>query len=167
MKNDLLTSVFERLRSRLQSLAHNITGSKDDAEDAVHDAFCRLWASYSDINDDDSARCLSFRAVYSASVDHVRRRNVRRTCQLSDDMAEDLSSDPASPDTHQIWLAVVDLAKSHLSDRQFEIFSLRDIEGLSFSEIAEITGSSQEAVRVSLSRSRKTIRELYKKLHYE
>jgi RNA polymerase sigma factor (sigma-70 family) len=47
------------------------------------------------------------------------------------------------------------------------IIKLREIEGLSYEEIAERTGQNINALRVSLSRARKLIRDEYKKYQYE
>ena len=43
MDNDSLTSAFMRLRMRLTRIATGILGDSDAAEDALQDAFCRLW----------------------------------------------------------------------------------------------------------------------------
>ncbi|WP_290376135.1 RNA polymerase sigma factor, partial [Muribaculum intestinale] len=59
--------------------------------------------------------------------------------------------------------AVLELSRRVLSERQFEIFTLHDIEGVGYEEIAVRLSMSQESVRMALSRARKAIRELYRK----
>jgi RNA polymerase sigma-70 factor (ECF subfamily) len=50
-----------------------------------------------------------------------------------------------------------------LPTMQQTILRLRHVEGMEYSEIARITGSSEEAVRKALSRARLAIREKYRK----
>ena len=60
------------------------------------------------------------------------------------------------------YQAVLELSRRVLSERQFEIFNLHDIEGVGYEEIAMRLSMSQESVRMALSRARKAIRELYR-----
>jgi RNA polymerase sigma-70 factor (ECF subfamily) len=50
-----------------------------------------------------------------------------------------------------------------LPDQQKEVIVFRDIDGLEFEEISEITGYKKEHIRVILSRARKMVREQYEK----
>ena len=55
--------------------------------------------------------------------------------------------------------AIADKLIAELPEKQREAIHLRDIEGGEFAEIAEMTGSEEATVRVTLSRARKTVRE--------
>lgn len=73
MEDNILTKTFQQLRLQLRRMAGSILGDDDDAEDALHDAFCRLWISYKDINSETDARRLSYTLVYNTSIDSLRR----------------------------------------------------------------------------------------------
>ena len=60
-----------------------------------------------------------------------------------------------------IYEKVLGLARTRLSEKQYEVFRLHDIEGLDYETTALRIGASVESIRMSLSRSRKTIRLLY------
>ena len=70
---DLLTSAYLSLKERLRIRAQRITGRPDEAEDALQDAFYRLWTRQYDIRTADQAEALLHTAVRNASVDQVRR----------------------------------------------------------------------------------------------
>lgn len=164
MKHDLLTSTFTGFRSRLLHLAAGIAGA-DEADDVVHDAFCRLWSHHPLVEDETQALKLSYTAVRNAAIDTLRRTASRPTVPI--DQSPPLESDDDNTETlqerQQTYEAVIRLSRKALNSRQFEIFELHDIKGLGYEEIAEELGMTQENVRVTLSRARKTIRELYRK----
>ena len=58
VSTDILTSTFERLRLRLRGIAAGIAGDID-ADDALHDAFCGLWARHRDVESSVEAIKLS------------------------------------------------------------------------------------------------------------
>ena len=55
------------------------------------------------------------------------------------------------------------IIEKELTIQQKEILELRDIKGYSFEEIAEKLSTSENAIRMNLSRARKKIRECYRK----
>lgn len=163
---DILTSTFITFRDKLFRLASGIAG-QTDADDIINDAFCRLWSHHPLVNDEMHALKLSYTAVKNSAIDTLRRSTVRQTVSLDDD---DERGFPEPDDTEseerkerQATIdAVVQLARKTLSERQFEIFELHDIEGIDYDDIATRLKMSPENVRMTLSRARKTIRKLYK-----
>lgn len=164
MNTDHLTSAFTRFRARLRSLAAGIAGD-DEADDVIHDAFCRLWSRHTEVESEVEAMKLSYTAVRNSAIDSLRRAHARPTVSMeeSPQLPETDEDAESGAERRQTYEAVVRLARRNLSDRQFEIFRLHDIDGLGYDEIASELSMTPENVRVSLSRSRKTIRELYRK----
>ena len=150
MKNDILISAFVNFRTRLRSFAAGIVGN-DDADDILHDAFCRLK--------------LSYRVVRNSAIDALRRSKSHPTVPIEEGgrdcgTIEEPENDSADEDTYQ---AVIALSRRVLGQRQFEVFRLHDIEGQTYDEIAASLCLGVENVRVILSRARKTIRDIYRK----
>ncbi len=160
MKNDNLTSAFVHFRARLRNLAAGIVGH-DDAEDVLHDAFCRLWSRHPLLESETEALKLSYSAVRNSAIDALRRNKSHPTVPIDDNDRRD--DDPDKESRMETYDAVVALSRKALDSRQFEVFRLHDIEGLGYDEIAASLGLNVEHVRVILSRARKTIRELYRK----
>ena len=146
MPRELLTDTFLNLRDRFRARARRILGNAEDADDAMQEAFYKLWAKDYEIRTAAEAEALLFTAVRNSSLDAVRRRRdkVRR------DRAEQLS-------------AVQRLIESELSDTQRYIMEKVEYGGLTQEQIAQELGMQPATVRMQLSRARKTIRELYRK----
>lgn len=166
MESTTLTKVFTRLRTSLLGRAATITGNSADAEDAVQDAFARLWTSRTPIDDADQAEGLSRTAVRNASIDILRRRKptVDLDITLSPKSPRDLDFNLSSVDTKGDFFEDVQaLIESRLSARDRDILIKRDMHGYEFDELAQLYGITEANVRMILSRARKTIRDIYRK----
>lgn len=147
-------------RTLLRRTAARIVGSDDVAEDILQDAFCRLWTRHHGLNDSGEAIRLSYVAVRNSAIDTLRRsgrclsvpvENLAIPCEVED-----------SEDFENIYQSVIELSRKVLTDRQYEVFRLHDIEGVDYAGVAEQLGLSNENVRTILSRARKAIREVYR-----
>ena len=142
----------QRLRPRLMLTARRYLGD-DDAEDTVQDALLRLWQMVGELRQPLDA--LALRLTRNLCIDQVRRR--KPTVMLTDSDGTDL----ADGDDERIerMMAVV----STLPDLQQTILRLRHLEGMEMNEIADLTGSSEVAIRKALSRARQAVRQKYMK----
>ena len=142
----------QRLRPRLMLTARRYLGD-DDAEDTVQDALLRLWQMVGELRQPLDA--LAMRLTRNLCIDQVRRR--KPTVMLTDSGG----TDQADGDDERIerMMAVV----STLPDLQQTILRLRHLEGMEMNEIADLTGSSEVAVRKALSRARQAVRQKYMK----
>lgn len=165
MKQSILSSTFIRFRDKLHSVAVGIVGNNDDAEDVIHDAFCRLWSKHSDIQDEVSAIKLSYTAVRNSAIDTLRLAKAHPSVAIDNitDEREIYTTEHDDAERRETYKAVIKLSQNVLTSTQYEIFRLHDIEGISYPDIAEELGKSQEYIRVTLSRARKTIRDIYRK----
>lgn len=160
---DILTSTFITFRSRLGRLAAEIAGA-EEAEDVIHDAFCSLWSHHPQVEDETQALRLTYTAVRNSAIDFYRRSTKRQTISI-DEVATAIDADDenAEQNRQDTYNAVIRLSRRALNSRQFEVLELHDIKGLGYKEVAETLGMTQENVRMTLSRARKIIRDLYKK----
>ena len=142
----------QRLRPRLMLTARRYLGD-DDAEDTVQDALLRLWQMVGELRQPLDA--LAQRLTRNLCIDQVRRR--KPTVMLTDSGG----TDQADGDDERIerMMAVV----STLPDLQQTILRLRHLEGMEMNEIADLTGSSEVAIRKALSRARQAVRQKYMK----
>ncbi len=160
MSTDILTSTFLKLRGRLRGIAAGIAG-ESDADDVLHDAFCRLWSRHAGVASAAEAMKLSYTAVRNTAIDLRRRAATHPTVSLEEPEVMASAADDVPSDRH-VYLAVIELARRVLTEKQYEIFRLHDIEGVSYEDIAMQLSMTQESIRMSLSRARKAIRELYR-----
>ena len=141
----------QRLRPRLMLTARRYLGD-DDAEDTVQDALLRLWQMVGELRQPLDA--LALRLTRNLCIDQVRRR--KPTVMLTDSDGTDETGDD---ERIERMMAVV----STLPSLQQTILRLRHLEGMEMNEIADLTGSSEVAIRKALSRARQAVRQKYMK----
>ena len=149
-----LDALIRRHERRVCGLALRLLGNIEDAKDVAQEVFLRMFRH---LNTIDAARPLEpwlVRVTVNAARDHAKRW---RRHDRADGTARDCA-DPApsalrrleAQDERQI---VTDGLKT-LSESERTVLVLRDVEGLSTREVAEIAGSSETTVRSQISRAR-------------
>lgn len=151
MNIDELFNNTEEVRPRLVGIARRIVGNDDDAEDIVQDALLRLWQVKEEVRNAESMARVITRNL---SIDHVRRRHV--TVDIDE---SNLETDSTSNNDEQIQRIMGLINK--LPTMQQTVIRLRHLDGLKMSDIAKITGTTEQAVRQSISRARRIILKNY------
>lgn len=152
--SDYLTDAFLSFRERLLGGSGRILHDTALAEDALQDAFVKLWGKY-ELKSRNEAQALLRQTVRNASIDTLRRQ---KTVSLNSDYIDD-SVD--TDEREKLFLKVEELVNKDLSDTQQYIIRRHHYEGASLESIARELGMNAPAVRMQLSRARKTIRDLY------
>lgn len=156
---DILTDTYQRIRLRLKAGAGKLLADAEAAEDALQDAFVRLWGRY-EVRSGSEAEALLTRTVRNVSIDQLRKR---KTVPLSGDLPEE----DVGENREALFRRVEEMVDSELTDLQRLIVRRHEYEGLTLERIAEELGMQPPAVRMQLSRARKTIREQYRKRYHE
>jgi len=156
---DILTETYQRIRQRLKVGAGKLLADAEAAEDALQDAFVRLWGRYQ-VQNGREAEALLTRTVRNVSIDQIRKR---KTVPLAGDLPEE----DVGEYSEALFRRVEEMVDNELTDLQRRIIRFHEYEGLTLEKIAEELGMQPPAVRMQLSRARKTIRELYKKRYHE
>ncbi len=157
MKGEFLTTAFKRIRARMRVA----NASDDDSEDALQDAFCRLWTRKEEIHGEKQAEGLLSVAARNIRIDKIRARSTHPSTSLEgvDILFQEKDEESAISETYR---EVSRLVEERLSSRDRDILFRRDRDGWDFDEIAEHFGISEANARMIVSRARKTIREIYK-----
>ena len=156
---DILTETYQRIRHRLKAGAGKILTDADAAEDALQDAFVRLWKRYP-VRNEKEAEALLSRTVRNASIDQLRKR---KTVLLD----EDLPEEDVGENREALFRRIEEMVETELTDLQRLIIRRHEYESVTLERIADELGMQPPAVRMQLSRARKTIREQYRKRYYE
>ena len=135
----------------------------DDDEDALQDAFCRLWTRRDEFSSQGEAEGFLTVAAKNITVDSHRRRQAHPETDIENARQLVTNDDEASSQNEQ-FIEIQHLIQTHLSPRDREILVHRDHDGWEFDEIASHYQISEANARMIVSRSRKTIREIYLKL---
>jgi RNA polymerase sigma-70 factor (ECF subfamily) len=141
-----------------------LTRNDADAEDVVQDACVRAIRFFSSLRDDD-ARAWLFTIVRNAWYSRVSRKaNVAEGTRLNDGQDErpDNALDPEERLLQQHTIALVRASLEQLPVDFREVIVLREIEGLSYKEIAEVAGVPVGTVMSRLARARERLQTILK-----
>lgn len=151
--------IFDRhAASMFRYAVHMLDGDVGEAEDAVQDALASAWVHLPDYRGDAELRTWLFRITANAVLGARRRRRpIAVDDQLLSARADRPETDPAKQAEHaQLW-SDLDRALGELPWRQRAAWLLRELEGLSYDQIADILGTSPTVVRGQLHRARRTL----------
>lgn len=151
------TTVYP-LKDKIFRFAKRMLEQNEEAEDIVQEVFIRLWKKKEDLDRYRSVEALAMITTKNLCLDKIKARkfnleSLDERRQLIEGIAE-----VTKPD-HSDFISGIKEAMKTLSPPSRMIVHLRDIEGYEYNEIAEIMDMQENAVRVSLSRARKQIRD--------
>jgi RNA polymerase sigma factor, sigma-70 family len=162
MKQEQFKNMVVPLRPKLLHYAKRIVENDDEAEDVVQEVFLKLWFMRDELDNYNSIPALSMTMTKNLSINILRFRQKTR----ADLLEATLIYDSPSPhhkleekDEVDKLMKIIDT----LPNLQQSILRMKHIDGLETEEIAQLTGSTHEAIRVNLSRARKRVRELFLK----
>lgn len=150
------------VRHKLYRFALKITGSVHEAEDVVQDVLTRAWKAAEEeqatVIQNWEAWCMTL--TRNRSLDRARWRNLRRTASL-DGVPEhsDLSDNPARQTEYNDLVSRLRTLMQELPEKQRLVMHLRDVEEMSYEEIAQALELSLDQVKINLHRARKAMRE--------
>ena len=156
MEIDMLTSSFLCLRDKLHHIALRYLGSDEDAKDALQDTWLKL-RDKGEFETTMEAKNKLVTVLRNVCIDHLRKAREIPTDTITDIQAYRIEEE----NIENLEL----LLQEGLTPLQKEIFNLVTHEGLDYDEIAKQLSMSIEAVRMNMSRTRKKIRENYKRLN--
>ncbi|MFP5071526.1 RNA polymerase sigma factor [Pseudonocardia nantongensis] len=155
---------FEELARRHQEalfrVAVRVLGQRADAEDALQEALIDAWRRIGTFRGDSAFSTWMYRIVTHRCTALLRRR--RRTVPLPEDDAPgaELLAGAGSPERAaemDAELRALSRAVAGLPDDQRTCWVLRELEGLGYAEIAQITRASETAVRGRIHRARTSL----------
>lgn len=162
-QNDFVLLV-NPFKDKLFRLAKRLLVSTEEAEDATQEILVKLWSKNENLETYNSVEALAMTMTKNYCLDQLKSKragNLKIVHSNFTDNQPRLDKQLEDNDS----LKCVEKIINQLPEQQRLIIQLRDIEQCEFSEIAKITEMNETAVRVALSRARKTIREYMLKTH--
>ena len=159
-RNDVLP-----LKNELFRLALRITLNRAEAEDIVQDTLIKVWNRRYECENIDSIEAFSLTVCRNLSLDRIKKKENNNDSLEDVKVAEPLaSSNPQDRMIEEDKISLVKQIVDALPEKQRSCMQLRDFEGKSYKEIAEILEISEEQVKVNIFRARQTVKQKYLKL---
>jgi len=157
-------AIVNPFKNKLFRLAKRLLVSTEEAEDATQEVMTKLWSKKSDLRNYNSVEALAVTMTKNYCLDQLKSKRAGNLSIVHNqyaDAAAPLQKQLEDRDTWQ-WAEKI---MAGLPQQQQMIVQLRDIEQYEYDKIAEMLGMNETAVRVALSRARKTLRENLLKTH--
>ena len=159
---DFRTDVLP-LKDELFRLALRITLNRAEAEDVVQETMLKVWNRREQWAELDSIEAFCLTICRNLALDKMKRMdNQSQTLDDSHD-PPDLSygANPEEQAMQQDRIQLIRRLIDQLPEKQRVCMQLREFEGKSYKEIAQIMEISEELVKVSIFRARQTLRQRY------
>ncbi len=147
------------MQRKLYSFALRILQNREESEDVVQEIFVKLWRMRTELETIRNCEAFAMTMTKNLCIDKLKRK---RILSLDDDTMQHegtSDSDPLKEIQMNDAMARVNQVINDLPYQQRMIVQLRDIEGYTSEEVAEILNITQNTLRVNLSRARQKIRE--------
>jgi RNA polymerase sigma factor (sigma-70 family) len=165
MTRDEFNNLVHSISRKLYGYAYRILRDQEGSEDAVQEVFVKLWKMKTRLDEYGSVEALAATMVKNYSIDLIRKQKHIGQNDKSQ-LAVYYDSEPSPHEKLERDETSLSIRRiiNNLPEIYREIIQLRDIEELSYEEIAEKTGQNINTLRVNLSRARKIVRDEYKKI---
>lgn len=160
--------LIQQLSRKLYGFAFRILRNQEEAEDVVQEVFIKLWNMGQKLDEYKSIEALATTITKNYCIDLIRKQKHNYTEDFSINNFESLTTrSPHEEMENREAGEILRVIIADLPEMYRSVIKLRDIDGISYEEIAGITNQNINTLRVTLSRARKAIRDEYIKYHYE
>lgn len=131
------------------------------SEDIVQDVFLKVWQKRKEI-DSKTAKSYLFTIGHNLAISHIRANNRHPELEITlelENKTEDHSAKGYSNESEIVWQEL-----ERLSPIAKSLIILRDWEGYSYQEIAQITSLSEGQVKIGIHRARERLKERLQKI---
>lgn len=166
--------LVNRYEKKIYRLGMNITGNREDAEDVLQDAFLKAFEHLPDFREDARFYTWIVRIAVNEALMKLRKRRTSREVPMEDTEGDDgevlvrefadWKPNPEQQFAQSELEEILQGAVNSLPPGFRTVFYLRDVEGLSTEETAEVLDLTEGAVKARLFRARLRLREELSKI---
>ncbi|WP_055436578.1 RNA polymerase sigma factor [Lacinutrix algicola] len=157
-------NIVTPFKDKVFRLAKRLLVSREEAEDATQEVLIKLWKNKTKIKDYKNVEAFSMTMTKNFCYDKLKSKqaqNLKIVHSNYQDHSVSLQKEIELNDSID-WVGKI---MESLPEQQKMVVQLRDIEQYDFKEIAIMLDMNETAIRVALSRARKTIREKLTNTH--
>lgn len=152
-------TLYRRHGARMKSIACNLLGSVSDAEDAVQDAFLKIYRGAGAFRGGAAFSTWIYRILLNTCYDSMRRRKRRREEPAPSDSSGVRLDLPATRDDSPLRLELEE-SVGRLPEKPRSVFLLHAVEGFSHREIGEMLGVPEGTSRTLLFEAKRELQRL-------
>ena len=162
-------TLFERYHRRAYALALGVVRHPDDALDVVQDAFIKAHKYLDKFEGNSSFYTWLYRIVMNLAIDHLRKHRRVKPVELDESTLEDggddslipriLGGNPGRALMDKEIRSRIDQALEQLSDNHRAVLVMRELEGLSYEEMAQAMDCSKGTIMSRLFHARKNMQK--------
>ncbi len=166
---DAFRSLFERYHRRAYALALGVVRHPDDALDVVQDAFIKAHKYLDKFEGNSSFYTWLYRIVMNLAIDHIRKHRRIKPVELDEAKLEDggddslipriLGGNPGRALMDKEIRARIDQALGELSENHRAVLVMRELEGLSYEEMARTMDCSKGTIMSRLFHARRNMQK--------
>jgi len=154
---------------RIYNLTLRMAGNPEDAMDLAQEAFLNAWRGLKFFKGDSAFSTWVYRLASNACIDHLRRQKRRQDISIPMPADEEDDSQPDIPDERfqpeqelerQELRRAVTEGLEQLSDEHRQVLVMREINGLSYQEIADVLDLEAGTVKSRIARARNSLRKI-------
>ncbi|PWI30161.1 RNA polymerase subunit sigma-70 [Flavobacteriaceae bacterium LYZ1037] len=151
-------------KDKVFRLAKRLLVSKEEAEDATQEILLKLWNNKTKIEDYKNVEAFSMTMTKNFCLDKLKSKHAQNLKIVHSNYQDNNTSLQKQIELNDSvnWVAKI---IENLPEQQKMVIQLRDIEQYDLDEIAKMLDMNNTAVRVALSRARKSIREQLTNTH--
>ncbi len=166
-------AAFEMLVEQHEKIVYNVTlrmmNHSEDAKDISQEVWVKAFRSIANFDERSAFSTWIYRIAVNTCIDEMRKRKGKQSFSLDQELEDEegtwkyeVADDGETPEESLLRKETkneIILALETISEDYKTVFVLRDMQGLSYDEIAEITGLALGTVKSRISRARNYIKE--------
>jgi len=152
------TSSFYSLRSKIESYANKLLNKRVEAEDVAQDVMLKIWQSGLDLNTIKNPEAYCIQMTKHMSLDRLKAKNFQWSVLPEQLSQREAADNPETATNGSQFMEMLEVALRELPPLQRKLFEYREIEGLTYEEMARREDLSLSSVKVYLHRARTTLR---------
>ncbi len=164
MKQSEFLNVVMPFKDKLFRLAKRLLVSREEAEDATQEVLMKLWSKNESIGKYNNVEAFAMTMTKNFCLDRLKSKQASNLKLVHSNYSDDNTSLQKQVEAKDS-LSWVEKIMEELPEQQKMVLQLRDVEEYDFDEIGELLNMKPTAIRVTLSRARKTVREKLMQKH--
>jgi len=164
MNQKVFLNTVMPFKDKVFRLAKRLLVSQDEAEDATQELYYKLWKNKEKIASYKNIEAFAMTMTKNYCLDRLKSKQATNMTLVHSNYQDNNTNLEREIEVDDS-LNIVDKLMTKLPEQQRMVMQLRDIEQYDFDTICDLMQMKPTAVRVALSRARKTIREKLQKQH--